>query len=92
MKLGDRKAAETENLEYSANSAYVKIILLPTLLALRMSFVLSIANNDLGLAVVNTIEGISSGATQVDVTINRIEERERDGNASLEEVSIMLQF
>ncbi|KVH96937.1 Aldolase-type TIM barrel [Cynara cardunculus var. scolymus] len=34
--------------------------------------------------------GISSGATQVDVTINGIEERA--GNASLEEVSIILQF
>uniref|UniRef100_A0A103Y0I5 2-isopropylmalate synthase n=1 Tax=Cynara cardunculus var. scolymus TaxID=59895 RepID=A0A103Y0I5_CYNCS len=41
-------------------------------------------HNDLGLAVANTIEGMSSGATQVDVTINGI--GERAGNASLEEV------
>ncbi|KAI3697029.1 hypothetical protein L6452_29745 [Arctium lappa] len=41
-------------------------------------------HNDLGLAVANTLEGISSGATEVDVTINGI--GERAGNASLEEV------
>ncbi|KAJ9558869.1 hypothetical protein OSB04_013483 [Centaurea solstitialis] len=41
-------------------------------------------HNDLGLAVANTIQGVSAGARQVEVTINGI--GERAGNASLEEV------
>ncbi|KAJ2778299.1 2-isopropylmalate synthase (Alpha-isopropylmalate synthase) (Alpha-IPM synthetase) [Coemansia interrupta] len=41
-------------------------------------------HNDLGLATANTLAGISSGARQVEVTINGI--GERAGNTSLEEV------
>ncbi len=41
-------------------------------------------HDDRGLAVINTLEGIRSGARQVEVTINGI--GERAGNASLEEV------
>ncbi|KAI3697032.1 hypothetical protein L6452_29743 [Arctium lappa] len=47
-------------------------------------------HNDLGLAVANTLEGISSGATEVDVTINGI--GERAGNASLEEVVMTIKY
>ncbi len=45
-------------------------------------------HNDLGLAASNTIAGISGGATQVDCTINGI--GERAGNASLEELAMIL--
>ncbi|KAK9058499.1 hypothetical protein SSX86_023341 [Deinandra increscens subsp. villosa] len=41
-------------------------------------------HNDLGLATANTLEGVSCGARQLEVTINGI--GERAGNASLEEV------
>lgn len=45
-------------------------------------------HNDLGLAVANSLAGISEGATQVECTINGI--GERAGNASLEEVVMAL--
>jgi len=41
-------------------------------------------HNDLGLAVANSLAGVSAGATQVECTVNGI--GERAGNASLEEV------
>ncbi|XP_071741660.1 2-isopropylmalate synthase A-like [Rutidosis leptorrhynchoides] len=41
-------------------------------------------HNDLGVATANTLEGVVSGARQLEVTINGI--GERAGNASLEEV------
>ena len=45
-------------------------------------------HNDLGLAVANTIAGVSAGATQIECTINGI--GERAGNAALEEVVMAL--
>ncbi len=45
-------------------------------------------HNDLGLATANSIEGIINGARQVECTINGI--GERAGNASLEEVVMIL--
>jgi 2-isopropylmalate synthase len=45
-------------------------------------------HNDLGMATANTIAGIVGGARQVDVTVNGI--GERAGNASLEEVVMIL--
>lgn len=45
-------------------------------------------HNDLGLATANSIEGILNGARQVECTINGI--GERAGNASLEEVVMIL--
>ncbi|XP_073283310.1 2-isopropylmalate synthase A-like [Primulina huaijiensis] len=44
--------------------------------------------NDLGLSTANTVEGVRAGARQVEVTINGI--GERAGNASLEEVVMIL--
>jgi len=46
-------------------------------------------HNDLGLAVANTLAGISAGATQAEVTVNGL--GERAGNASLEEVVMTLE-
>jgi 2-isopropylmalate synthase len=45
-------------------------------------------HDDLGLAVANTLSGVSAGATQVECTINGI--GERAGNAALEEVVMAL--
>ena len=45
-------------------------------------------HNDLGLAVANTLAGLSGGARQIECTINGI--GERAGNASLEEVVMAL--
>ena len=45
-------------------------------------------HNDLGLATANSLAGLSSGARQVEVTINGI--GERAGNTSLEEVVMSL--
>ncbi len=45
-------------------------------------------HNDLGLAVANSLAAVSSGATQVEVTVNGI--GERAGNCSLEEFVIAL--
>ena len=45
-------------------------------------------HNDLGLAVANTLAGIAGGATQVECTVNGI--GERAGNASLEEVVMVV--
>ncbi len=53
------------------------------------SYVISThCHNDLGLAVANTIAGISAGARQVEVAVNGI--GERAGNAALEEVVMNL--
>jgi 2-isopropylmalate synthase len=45
-------------------------------------------HNDLGLAVANSLAGLSAGASQVECTVNGI--GERAGNASLEEVAMAL--
>jgi 2-isopropylmalate synthase len=45
-------------------------------------------HNDLGLAVANSIAAVSSGADQVECTVNGI--GERAGNASLEEIVMVL--
>jgi 2-isopropylmalate synthase len=45
-------------------------------------------HNDLGLAVANSLAGISAGAAQVECTVNGI--GERAGNAALEEVVLAL--
>jgi len=45
-------------------------------------------NNDLGLAVANSLAGVQAGASQVECTINGL--GERAGNASLEETVVAL--
>jgi 2-isopropylmalate synthase len=44
-------------------------------------------HNDLGMATANTVQGVLSGARQVEVTVNGI--GERAGNTSLEEVAMI---
>src|SRR5271169_2890071 len=45
-------------------------------------------HNDLGLAVANSLAGVEAGARQVECTVNGI--GERAGNASLEEIAMVL--
>ncbi len=45
-------------------------------------------HNDLGLAVANSLAGVKAGARQVECTVNGI--GERAGNASLEEIAMLL--
>ncbi len=45
-------------------------------------------HNDFGMAVANSVEGLRAGASQVHVTVNGV--GERAGNASLEEVVMVL--
>jgi len=45
-------------------------------------------HNDFGMAVANSIEGLRAGASEVHVTVNGV--GERAGNASLEEVAMVL--
>lgn len=45
-------------------------------------------HNDLGLATANTLQGVLNGATQIETTINGV--GERAGNASMEEVVMLL--
>jgi 2-isopropylmalate synthase len=45
-------------------------------------------HNDLGLAVANSLAGVSSGARQIECTVNGI--GERAGNASLEEIAMAI--
>lgn len=45
-------------------------------------------HNDLGLAVANSLAGVEAGARQIECTVNGI--GERAGNASLEEVAMVL--
>ena len=46
-------------------------------------------HNDLGLAVANSLAGVSNGARQIEVSVNGI--GERAGNAALEEIVMALQ-
>src|SRR5262249_30790859 len=45
-------------------------------------------HNDLGLAVANSLAGVSNGARQVECTVNGI--GERAGNAAMEEIAMAL--
>ena len=75
-----------DTVGYTTPSEYTK-----TILHLKNSVpnidkaILSVhCHNDLGLAVANTLAGVSAGARQVECTINGI--GERAGNAALEEI------
>ena len=85
--IGDRQINLGGSLWYEVNK--LEDINLPKfdLVKIRQinKAVLSVhCHNDLGLAVANSLAGVSAGARQVECTINGI--GERAGNASLEEI------
>lgn len=79
-----------DTVGYTVPEEYARLI---TMLKNRVpnidKAVLSVhCHNDLGLAVANSISGITAGARQVECTINGI--GERAGNASMEEIVMAL--
>ena len=90
VELAINSGAKTINIPdtvgYTTPSEFTKII---TTLKNKVpnidKAILSVhCHNDLGLAVANSLAGVSAGARQVECTINGI--GERAGNAALEEI------
>ena len=90
VELAIKSGAKTVNIPdtvgYTTPSEFTKII---TTLKNKVpnidKAILSVhCHNDLGLAVANSLAGVSAGARQVECTINGI--GERAGNAALEEI------
>ena len=86
IKCGAKTINIPDTVGYTVPSEFTKII--QTLMNKVPNIdkaVLSVhCHNDLGLAVANSLAGVSAGARQVECTINGI--GERAGNASLEEI------
>lgn len=70
--------------EFSSLIRYVK----STVRNIDQAMISVHCHNDLGLAVANTLAAVCAGAQQVECTINGI--GERAGNASLEEIAMLL--
>jgi len=86
INCGARTINIPDTVGYTIPSEFTKII---TTLKNKVpnidKAILSVhCHNDLGLAVANSLSGVSAGARQVECTINGI--GERAGNASLEEI------
>ncbi|OQY02457.1 MAG: 2-isopropylmalate synthase [Desulfobacteraceae bacterium 4572_130] len=80
----------TDTVGYAVPGEFSKLIkyIIKNTLNIHKAVLSVHCHNDLGLATSNTLAAISSGAGQVEVTINGI--GERAGNASLEEVVMSL--
>jgi len=86
IKCGAKTVNIPDTVGYTVPSEFTKIITtlknkVPNIDKARISVH---CHNDLGLAVANSLAGVSAGARQVECTINGI--GERAGNASLEEI------
>jgi 2-isopropylmalate synthase len=88
VDAGAKTVEIPDTVGYSTPSEYGKIVSYVTKELPDNITVSTHCHNDLGLAVANTLAGISAGAKQAEVTINGI--GERAGNASLEEVVMAL--
>jgi len=90
VELAIKSGAKTINIPdtvgYTVPSEFTKIIqtLMNKVPNIDKAILSVHCHNDLGLAVANSLAGISAGARQVECTINGI--GERAGNASLEEI------
>jgi 2-isopropylmalate synthase len=86
IKCGARTINIPDTVGYTVPSEFTKIIQTLTNKVPNIDkAILSVhCHNDLGLAVANSLAGVSAGARQVECTINGI--GERAGNASLEEI------
>ncbi len=86
IKCGARTINIPDTVGYTVPSEFKKIIeTLKNKVPNIDKAVLSVhCHNDLGLAVANSLAGVSAGARQVECTINGI--GERAGNAALEEI------
>ena len=86
IKCGATTVNIPDTVGYTVPSEYTKIIqtLLNKVPNIDKAILSVHCHNDLGLAVANSLAGVSAGARQVECTINGI--GERAGNASLEEI------
>ena len=90
VELAIKSGAKTINIPdtvgYSVPSEFKKIIetLLNKVPNIDKAILSTHCHNDLGLAVANSLAGVTAGARQIECTINGI--GERAGNAALEEV------
>ena len=86
IKCGAKTINIPDTVGYTVPSEFTKIIqtLLNKVPNIDKAILSVHCHNDLGLAVANSLAGVSAGARQVECTINGI--GERAGNASLEEI------
>jgi 2-isopropylmalate synthase len=94
VELAIKSGATTINIPdtvgYSVPSEFKKIIetLINKVPNIDKAILSTHCHNDLGLAVANSLAGVTAGARQVECTINGI--GERAGNTSLEEVVMIM--
>ena len=86
IQCGARTINIPDTVGYSVPSEFTKIIkhLINTVPNIDKAILSTHCHNDLGLAVANSLAGVTAGARQVECTINGI--GERAGNAALEEI------
>jgi len=86
IKCGAKTINIPDTVGYTVPSEYTKIIktLFNKVPNIDKAILSTHTHNDLGLAVANSLAGVSAGARQVECTINGI--GERAGNAALEEI------
>ena len=86
IKCGAKTINIPDTVGYSAPSEFKKIIetLINKVPNIDKAILSTHCHNDLGLAVANSLAGVSAGARQIECTINGI--GERAGNAALEEL------
>jgi len=86
IKCGAKTINIPDTVGYSVPSEFKKIIetLINKVPNIDKAILSTHCHNDLGLAVANSLAGVSAGARQIECTINGI--GERAGNAALEEL------
>jgi len=86
IKCGAKTINIPDTVGYSVPSEFTKIIkhLINNVPNIDKAILSTHCHNDLGLAVANSLAGVTAGARQVECTINGI--GERAGNAALEEI------
>jgi len=86
IKCGAKTINIPDTVGYSIPSEFTKIIkhLINNVPNIDKAILSTHCHNDLGLAVANSLAGVTAGARQVECTINGI--GERAGNAALEEI------
>ena len=86
IKCGAKTINIPDTVGYTVPSEFKKIIetLINKVPNIDKAILSTHCHNDLGLAVANSLAGVSAGARQIECTINGI--GERAGNAALEEI------
>ena len=92
IKCGAKTINIPDTVGYSVPAEFKKIIetLINKVPNIDKAILSTHCHNDLGLAVANSLAGVSAGARQIECTINGI--GERAGNCSLEEVAMIMKM